>query len=238
MGRLTLEEVQQEVQEKGFELVDFSHYTSMISPITIKCNHGHLIETNLKDFRRASFTCPVCDKSINFINPKDVPEKKGYRIIAFDQATEKFGLSIFEDGKLIFYRLYTFSGALTSRLVKIQKFVEEIVIAAWKPDLIVMEDIQYQQNGLTTFKVLAMLLGVIQMTCTKNDVNYEAVYPNVWRKYAGTCGKSRKEEKALSIAKVREKYNIIVNDDVAEAILIGSYATRVHQAAPNWAFGI
>ena len=75
-----------------------------------------------------TFTCPVCDKDIKFVNPSAVPQKKGYRIIAFDQATERFGLSIFEDGQLIFYSLYTFSGDVTHRLVKIKKFVQDVVI--------------------------------------------------------------------------------------------------------------
>jgi hypothetical protein len=87
-----------------------------------------LVETCLADFRKVSFTCPVCDKDIKFVNPSAVPQKKGYRIIAFDQATEKFGLSIFEDGQLIFYSLYTFSGDVVHRLTKIRKFVQDIVI--------------------------------------------------------------------------------------------------------------
>lgn len=128
MARLTHEQINQEVFERGYELIDDSKYTSLNSPIVVKCPHGHLVQTCLNDFRRVSFTCPICDKDIKFINPEAVPQKKGYRIIAFDQATEKFGLSIFEDGKLIFYSLYTFSGSMVNRLVKIKKFIQDIVI--------------------------------------------------------------------------------------------------------------
>lgn len=42
-----------------------------------------------------------------------------------------------------------------------------------------MEDIQYQSNGILTFKVLAMLLGVIQTSCEKLGVEFEAVAPNI-----------------------------------------------------------
>jgi hypothetical protein len=42
-----------------------------------------------------------------------------------------------------------------------------------------MEDIQYQSNGILTFKVLAMLLGVIQTSCAEHNVPFEAVSPNV-----------------------------------------------------------
>jgi Holliday junction resolvasome RuvABC endonuclease subunit len=65
------------------------------------------------------------------------------------------------------------------RLIKIKKFIEEVVIPQWKPDFIVMEDIQYQQNGLTTYKVLAMLLGLIQVQLVEQGIKYEVVSPNV-----------------------------------------------------------
>lgn len=237
MARLTHQQIADEITKTGYELVDDSQYTSMQSRIVIKCPQGHLIETTLADFRRPSFTCPVCDKDIQFINPVAVPLKgDAYRVIAFDQATEHFGLSVFDNGQLIFYSLYTFSGDLTSRLVKIQKFIEDIVIDKWCPDFIQMEDIQYQ-NGILTYKVLAMLLGVIQTSCGRRNIPFEAVSPNVWRKYAGTNGANRREEKMLSVAMVKEKYGIKVSDDVAEAILIGRYGSMMHKPEIKMAFG-
>ena len=41
-----------------------------------------------------------------------------------------------------------------------------------------MEDIQYQ-NGIITFKILAMLLGIIEEVCAENNISYEVVSPNV-----------------------------------------------------------
>lgn len=237
MAKLTHQQIADEVFSRGYELVDASAYTNMNSRIVIKCPHGHLIEASLADLRRVSFTCPVCDKDIKFINPSAVPPKNGHRIIAFDQATERFGLSIYDGGKLVFYSLYTFSGDLINRIVKIKKFVQDIVIKEWKPDYIVMEDIQYQANGILTFKVLAMLLGVLQELCSESNIEFEAVAPNVWRKYAGTNGKNRREEKMLSIAKVKEKFSVTVSDDVAEAILIGMYGVRMHAPKVQMAFG-
>lgn len=238
MARLTHEQIKGEIEKCGYKLIDDSCYTSMNSPLIIECPKCHRIETSLADFRRPSFICPKCDTSIEFINPSTIPDKgNAYRIIAFDQATERFGLSIFDNGKLVFYSLYVFSGDLVNRLVKIKKFLEEIVLPLWKPDFVQMEDIQYQSNGLMTFKVLAMLLGVIQSVCCQNGVEFDAVSPNVWRKYAGTCGKDRRQEKMLSVAVVREKYNITVSDDVAESILIGRYACLTHKQGIPLAFG-
>ena len=93
-----------------------------------------------------------------------------------------------------------------------------------------MEDIQYQHGAVLTYKILAMLLGVLEVSCFEHHIKYEIVSPNVWRKYAGTCGKTRLEEKKLSVAVVKEKYGVKVSDDVAEAILIGRYGvTRYMQ---------
>lgn len=237
MGRLSHQQIADELFAQGYELVDDSNYTTLNSNIIIRCPQGHLIETSLANFRRPSFTCPVCDKDIKFVNPTIVPQKNGYRVIAFDQATENFGLSIFDDNKLVFYSLYTFSGDVVSRLTKIKKFITEIVLPLWQPDYVVMEDIQYQYGAVLTYKILAMLLGVIEVACNEANVKYEVVSPNVWRKYAGTAGKSRREEKMLSVAVVREKYGVKVSDDVAEAILIGRYGAMNHKPEIKMAFG-
>lgn len=237
MAKLTHEQIEKEVKDKGYTLVDDSNYTNMNSRIIIRCEKGHLVETCLQDFRKTSFTCPICDSNVNFINPREIPKKNGYRIIAFDQATEKFGISIFENNKLIFYSLMSFSGPLILRLTKIRKFVKDTIIKNWEPDLVIMEDIQYQQNGILTFKVLSMLLGILQELFYEEGIEFECVSPNVWRKYSGTNGKNRKEEKLLSIAKVKEKFNITVQDDIAEAILIGSYGAKTHPIKITMAFG-
>lgn len=129
MAKLTHEQITDEVNRLGYKLIDDSNYTSMNSRIIVECEKGHVIETCLADMRKPSFTCPGCDKDISFINPRVVPSKNGkYRVVAFDQATENFGVSIFDGGELVFYNLYRFSGSLVSRLVKIQKLLEDIVI--------------------------------------------------------------------------------------------------------------
>ncbi len=237
MAKLSNEQIAAEVEAKGFKFIAAPNYTNLSSNIQIECEHGHKIEVSMSDFRRISFECPLCNKDIKFDNPIDVPMKTGYRIIAFDQATERFGLSIWDDGKLVFFTLYTFTGSLTARLVKIKKLITDVIIPYWKPDFIVCEDIQYQHGAVLTYKVLAMLLGIIEVTCAENGIEYEVVSPNVWRKYMGTCGKTRQEEKMLSIATVKQKFHVNVSDDVAEAILIGNYAAKVHKPEVKLAFG-
>lgn len=236
MARLSTEQIKEELGKKGYELVSDEGYVNMNSFITMKCPHGHIFKATLADFRHPSFECPLCIPNIEFKNPVEPPEKKegSFRVIGFDQATEKFGMSIWDDGKLVYYDLFIFKGLVINRIAQIRKFIKNFVIDKWKPDIIVMEDIQYQarQNGgLMTFKVLAQLLGVIEELCFESGIKYEVVSPNVWRKYAGTAGKNRKEEKMLSVAKVKERFSINVTDDVAESILIGSYGCKMFYKA-------
>ena len=42
----------------------------------------------------------------------------------------------------------------------------------------------------------------------------------------------------LSVAKVKEKFGVVVSDDVAEAILIGVYGTRTRYQEITTAFGV
>lgn len=238
MSKLSHDQIADEVAKKDFTLVNDNGYININSRIVVKCKNNHLIETCLSDVRKVSFCCPICDRNLDFVNPAALPAKNGaYRIVAFDQATENFGVSVFDNGNLVYYKLFVFSGSMNTRLCKIDQFVRDVVIKKWEPDFIVMEDIQYQ-NGIMTYKILAMLLGVVQTACTVASMPFECVSPNVWRKYAGTCGKNRQEEKKLSVALVKEKYGINVSDDVAEAILIGRYGTTMHKPKVEMAFGV
>lgn len=227
---LSKQQIADEVSKRGFTLVNSDGYKNMESMITVSCPHGHQFETNIKSVRHDSFECPLCGHDI-VVNPKAVPPKKEgvKRIMGFDQATEHFGLSIYDGTTLVFYSLYTFKGTTDNRLLSIMHFIRDIVLPEWKPDFVCFEDIQKEEErGYTTLKVLGQLMGIIIVLCKDKDIPYEIVSPNVWRKFAGTAGKNRREEKILSVAKVKEMYGITVGDDVAEAILIGRYGVKMH----------
>ena len=75
-----------------------------------------------------------------------------------------------------------------------------------------------------------MLQGIIQVAAKKVDIPYEVVLAKVWRSGLGLWGKNRQEEKAVSKAKVKEWFGIDAQEDVAEAILIGKYATKTYHS--------
>jgi hypothetical protein len=95
MASLSKEQLAAEIEAKGFRVINVENYKNLESEITIQCPKGHNIITNMKSVRHPSFECPFCaSEQMHVISPQIVPNKIGFRIIACDQATEKFGVSI------------------------------------------------------------------------------------------------------------------------------------------------
>lgn len=213
----------------GFSLIDASGYKNLTSPIKVKCPNGHVFETSVEAARKTSFTCPECAKTAFQKVSRVIPAKTSdtYRIIAFDQATYKCGMSIWDNGYLVYYDLFTFNDYdLVARLAKIKQLLEKVVIPQWKPDALIFEDIQEQHGGVKTFKILAMLLGICETAAFENHINYAVLAPVVWRKEIGTVSGGRYVEKAWAVQKVKELLGLVVQEDTAEAILIGYSASR------------
>lgn len=224
MAKLSEERIIDEIESKGFSVLELENYETIRSPILIKCQNNHILETNLFSFRKESFRCPKCDGGeVKFTAIP--PEKSGYRILALDNATEKMGISIYDNGKLVYYHLLTFSGNFDSRITKIFEVVTTVMIGNWQPDYIVMEDIQYQ-NNYQTYKKLAMLLGVLTVAAKSAKIDYRIIAPVQWRSHYQITGK-RDDIKAKAVKLVNTMYNINVIDDVAEAILIGHYIADI-----------
>lgn len=237
---LSKEQIQAEVEAKGYKLVDASSYKNMESDITVECSKGHRFVTNIKAVRHPSFQCPECAKaSFQVERPKAVPLKQPgvFRVVAFDQATYKMGMSIWDNGKLVYYDLFQFNDQVTEvRLVKIERLLSEVVVPIWKPDVVVFEDIQEQGGvkGMKTFKILAMLLGVCITTIEKLGVKHVEYAPVVWRKEFGAVSGGRQAEKSWAVNKVHELTGQWVNEDTSEAILIGYSACRKIQRPSLW----
>ena len=92
----------------------------------------------------------------------------------------------------------------------------------YKPNYFVLEDIQYQNNQ-RTYKVLAELLGVLSNVYHENEVNYIVVPPVTWKSFFGIKGKARKEQKENTRKYIKDKFDIEVSEDEADAICIALY---------------
>lgn len=236
MAKLTKEEVIQICKERGYEVLNAEEYENLeATNLKMTCKEGHTFITSLKIVRDLKgFNCPQCDKQEVSYNRKPPMKRSGtYRIMAFDQATQNFGVSIYDSGKLVYYDVIHFIGGTEERLVDIAQFIAKSC-KEWEPDYVMFEDIQLHAgayNGYQTFKVLAELLGVVKVMLQIQGIRHSCVLNKVWQAHFGIGGKDRATQKANVIKKVKELFNIQVNDDIADAILIDKYASILHEQA-------
>lgn len=147
------------------------------------------------------------------------------KILNFDQATNTTGYSVFIDGKLTNYGTLLSNHKEKNTLERIKQMTDEIVkiIGITKPDFVVLENIQFQRN-IATFKSLAQLQGCIMYHLNNLNIGYVFVEPSAWKSFCGIKGRKREEQKKNTIIYVKNKYNINVSEDIADAIGIGAWA--------------
>lgn len=98
-----------------------------------------------------------------------------------------------------------------------------MVIDNINADFVILENIQFQRN-IATFKSLAQLQGCIMNHLNNLNIGYTFVEPSAWKSYCGIKGRKREEQKKNTIIYVKNKYNIEVSEDIADAIGIGTWA--------------
>ncbi len=238
MARLTDNEITNLIISKGYRVKDLSTYKNKQSNILCECNKGHLFEASLENILKSNFRCPKCEGeryNANIAND-NVPQKNGYRIIGLDQSSQNIGVSIYDNGSLVYYDLYRIVGELNCRMAKWFTFMQDTVIKQWEPDLIIFEDTQYQEvAGASTFRIVSEILGVGVAVATLNNINFTTVLSKVWKSEFQISGSNRMAQKRNSMKRVKEYFNIEVNDDVSDAILIGLWG--VHKFYENWSVG-
>lgn len=224
--KLTEQELLELFTEKGITCRSIESYKNLTEPMDFICSNKHEFCSTVQAIRSSRFKCPHCvgaESRKKTIRRLIVPEKCGYRVVGIDNATNNIGLSIFDDGKLSFYSSYSFDGETHDRITKNRNFIVNTVLAEMKPDFVILEDIQQQAN-VNTFKTLSMLLGSTITALKNGDTPFETTLSVVWRNHFQIKGKTRIEKKAAAIKLVETMYQLKVNDDIAEAILLGKYA--------------
>lgn len=91
-----------------------------------------------------------------------------------------------------------------------------------KPDFVVLEGVQYQ-NSFKTLMQLSQLQGIIISLLFERNIGYVLIEPTAWKAFMKITGRKRVDQKASAIQKVKELFNIDAEEDVAEAVLIGSW---------------
>lgn len=232
--KILLEDIRAEVEREGWKLLS-DEYKNLDTELIFECSEGHKIYSSWKKIRQ-KIECPICKDNYNKINCSKVisKEKDSKRILSIDQATKITGWSIFDNVKLIKYGLYETSFEEEAHRISEVKNWLINMINNWKPDLIQLEDIHYQRRfsdlkepddivGVTTFKALAHLQGVLINTAYEKGIDYKIVSPSTWRAHCGIKGKSKADKKKNAQLKVKDLYDVTVSNDEADAICIGKY---------------
>lgn len=215
---LSQKQIKNEVEKAGHKLVNADNYQNLSSFIEVECEKGHQYTSTVESLRKTT-VCPECTKEI--VNLKGYPpKKKGYRTVSIDQATNNAGIAVFDDGELVYVSQRSFFGELPERYVDFASFLVYEVINKWKPDELVFEDIQYQHNVMT-FKVLGGLWGICIMLAETNKIPHTVISNKVWQSTFNIKGSTRYQQKQNTMNKVEELFGIKVNDDIADAILLG-----------------
>ena len=230
MARITIEGIAQELAKDNWKILS-TEYTNLSTEMCFECNEGHKVFTSWDKLRKKR-ECPVCKQNILKENkPVLIEKKKGEnRILALDQATHVTGWSIFDGSQLIKYG--TFQTNIEDEIARFQEVKVWLIsmIENWKPDIVAIEGIQYQQNiGVTTFQTLARLQGILMNLCYELKIPCKICPTNTWRAHCGVKGKQRNDKKRSMQLLVKEWFDISVSDDESDAIGIGKYAADAYK---------
>lgn len=224
------EDVKRAVEENGWQLLSDT-YVNLKTNLEIQCPEGHINYVPFQKIRNGSYECLICKQNQYYsqLNNNIPVKKKGFRILAFDQASITSGWSVFDGQELVSFGNWTSEGNSSTERVAKTKYWFTSMIRNWKPDKVVLEDIQLQKGKdneelVVTYKKLAQLQGVLINYLYENKIDYNVIAPSTWRAHSLIKGKTRADKKKSAQLKVKEKYDITVSIDTAEAILIGTYS--------------
>lgn len=163
-------------------------------------------------------------------------------ILALDLSSHSSGWAVKIDGKLEYGCITDSSTIKQKRLITMREGVLEIV-KKYNITKVIMEEVrpeQYDENDKelysylrnpATAKLLYWLQGTVAIALYEYNkkIEIEFIMPNSWRSKIGIqTGRGIKREtlKIKDIEYVKNKYNISVNDDIADAIGILDSATE------------
>lgn len=159
--------------------------------------------------------------------PYYICEVKNIKILAIDQSTKITGYSIWEDKKLINYGIIEVDQNEKNPIERMCQmyFLIKNLIDEIEPEFVTIEGIQFQRN-YSTYSLLSQLQGLIFSILFERDMAFLLVEPTKWKSFCKIKGRKRIEQKANTIQMVKDKFNIEVSEDIADAIGIGLYTVN------------
>lgn len=164
------------------------------------------------------------------------------KIIAFDQALNTTGYSIFNDGVLVKFDKFTTteSSSTANKLKEFRVFIIDLIDKE-KPDLIAFEEIQLQQipgtsahGNVETFKKLAYVQAILLEIISEKELKYEIVASASWKSTCKIKGRARAEQKRNAQAFVLSEYGVKAIQDICDSICIGKHVTELESKEINW----
>ncbi len=146
------------------------------------------------------------------------------RILTLDLSTKSSGVCVGQDGTMEFHTCITAASRnVVKRIIKMRNEISEI-IKTNKIDKIIMQEVRPEYNSRTN-KVLMWLQAAIVIAAFQIDqkIQCEFIGASSWRAALNIKqgrGIKRDQVKSSDVEYVKNKYNISVNDDEADAICI------------------
>lgn len=161
-------------------------------------------------------------------------------LLALDLSTQSSGWALkdLKTQELVDYGCITSSKKdAIVRITEMRSALSEILSAHPSIQKVIAEEVRLDNLNLHTQKLLtytqfALIDSIYQ---TNPEIKYEFIQPSSWRSKIGIKtgrGIKRAELKKKDIEYVKDKYNIEVNDDIADAIGIAD-SYFIAQAAAN-----
>ena len=156
------------------------------------------------------------------------------RMVGADTSTTCTGLALYINGELKDYAELSFPSKKYSdpdeRMSLMAKAVTT-TLSKWNANMVYIETPEGSGGNVLLARRLGQMLGVVRGWCAEHDAYFMEMNPSEWRKWAGfdQGGKKRPELKQMSIDMVKERHDIDVGNDVADAINIG-YGVLMHFA--------
>lgn len=232
MAAITLKLINEVLAPLGWKCLS-TEYKNLDTPLVFQCHEGHKVHDTWKKVRTKA-TCPICNenpvKKLSEI--KAAPKKKGeYRVLALDQSSHKTGWSVYDKDVLRGYGVY--QSTCHSALDRMVDIVEWLIcmIDSWKPDMVGLEETQYNASagvGHDVFKLLSQVMGALMVSAAREKVKVETVLIPTWRHHCGVRGNKRTDQKRSAQLLVKKWYDISVTDDESDAICIGKYFSDNH----------
>jgi len=139
------------------------------------------------------------------------------RVLALDQATTT-GIAVIEDGKLIFHDKQTVEGEWEDKVNQIKKLMIDM-ISDHSPDIVAIENIQFQQNQ-DVYRKLAELKGVLENHLFDSEIDYRIVSPSTWKSICGIKKQGRDSEKKQAQGFVEKIFDVKLSQDASDATCI------------------